>query len=183
MSAKKNSEGPPRERRRFQRLPVVEGMVEPITVNFEEPGDEQEEAAAGPRRRGSSARSGVGTAAPAAKNQPALLTNLSAGGMSLILFLEPPKTRRLEMVLTLPGLNHIPLEGRIMRVQQRGQTYNIGIAFTRINGKHRGQINAMAQDHLDCETRIALRLPEACVPNCTFHGLCAKPQKGLYWPK
>lgn len=162
MSAKKSSEGPPRERRRFQRLPVVEGMVEPITVSFEEP-------------------AGVRTAAPAARDQPALLTNLSAGGMSLILFLEPPKTRRLEMVLALPGLNQISIEGKIMRVQEKGQTYNIGIAFTRISGKHRGQINAMAQDHLDCETRIALRLPEACVPSCTFHRLCAKPQKGLYW--
>ena len=41
----------------------------------------------------------------------------------------------------------------------------------------------MAQDNQDCETRIELKLPEACVSTCGFHFLCAKPQKGPYWEK
>lgn len=164
MSSKNGDSG--KERRRHARLPVVEGMVEPITVNF---GGEEPAKAPAP--------------AAAPRNQPAILTNLSAGGMSLILFLEPPHTRKLEMVLTLPGLNHVPIEGKVVRVHEKGQTFNVGIAFTKIAKKHQILISAMAQDHIDCETRIALKLPEACVKTCNFHALCAKPQKGPYWPK
>jgi len=154
------------ERRQYARFAVVEGMVEPITVNF----DQQ---TAKPK---SSAHP-----APTAKNQPGILTNLSAGGMSLILFMEPPRTKTLDMMLTIPGLNHVKVTGKVVRINEKGQTYNVGISFTKIGKKHRGQIDAMAQDHLDCETRLSLKLPEACVNTCRFHALCAKPQKAPYW--
>ena len=150
------------ERRRHQRLPVMEGMVEPITIGFG-----KEEGGPGAAKR--------------PRQQPAILTNLSAGGLSLITFMEPPHAKRLDLVLLLPGLNHIPVEGKVVRVLEKGQTFNVGIAFTKIAKKHRDRINAMAQDHMDCETRIGLKLPEACVSDCSFHSLCAKPQKGPYW--
>ncbi|MDE2038776.1 MAG: PilZ domain-containing protein [Elusimicrobia bacterium] len=151
MSAKNASQP---ERRRFQRFAVVEGMIEPITVDFN-----------------AAAQQG------AAHDQPAILTNLSAGGMSLILFLEPPRTKKLEMLLNIPGLSAVPVEGKVVRMHEKGQTFNVGIMFTRISKKHQDQIGAMAQDNGDCEMRIALKLPEACVPGCRFAALCAKPQK------
>ncbi|OGR83292.1 MAG: hypothetical protein A3J74_11765 [Elusimicrobia bacterium RIFCSPHIGHO2_02_FULL_57_9] len=134
-------------------------MIEPITINFDRA-----------EKYGQKAKS-------SSKNQPALMTNLSAGGLSLILFLEPPKAKRLDMILNLPGFINIPIQGKVVRVNARGQIYNVGIAFTKISKKHQAQINTMAQDHLDCETRIGLKLPEACVPVCKFHWLCVKPQK------
>lgn len=152
---------PAKERRRFQRFPVVEGMIEPITLNL------GERAPAG------------GASGP--NNQPAILTNLSAGGMSLIVFMEPPRAKRLDMVLSIPGLNHLSIEGKVVHVHEKGQTYKVGIAFTKISKKHQSRISGMAQDHIDCETRIALKLPEVCVKTCTFHALCAKPQKGPFW--
>lgn len=167
MSSKNGKGGA--ERRKHARFAVVEGMVEPITVNFD-----AQKKPAGRGRKGQP---------PTQKNQPAILTDLSAGGMSLILFLEPPKTKTLEMVLNLPGLVEIPIEGRIVRISERGQTYNVGIAFTKISKKHQAQIDEMAQDHLDCETRLSLKLPESCVPKCRFHALCAKPQKAPHWTR
>ena len=158
-----NPKKPVPERRRFPRFPVMQGMIEPITVNFD--------LETPPR------------ASRAPRNQPAILTNLSAGGMSLLMFLEPPKTRRIDMVLNLPGLSDVPIEGKVVRISEKGQTFNVGIAFTRIAKRHQERIIGMAQDNLDCETRISLKLPEVCVETCTFHSLCAKPQKGPYWPK
>jgi len=152
------------ERRRHARLPVVEGMIEPITVRFGSGEDRKPGPAAGP-------------------SQPAILTNLSAGGMSLLMFLEPPHARRLDMLLTIPGLEHLPIGGKVVRVHQRGATYNVGIAFTQISRKHQDRISKMAEDHGDCEARITLKLPEACVKNCSFHALCAKPHKMPFWPK
>lgn len=154
MSAKHTSQG--QEKRRFPRFAVVEGMIEPITVDF-----------SGEAEKGK----------PEPRNQPAILTNLSAGGMSLILFLEPPRTKKFEMVLNIPGLDEVPVEGKVVRVLEKGQTFNVGIMFTKISKKHETAITNMAQDHIDCDTRIALNLPEACVPECRFAALCGKPQK------
>jgi hypothetical protein len=158
MSSKNDTQ----ERRRFARFAVVEGMIEPITVDFSDQTVEE--------KGGSKAK-----AAP--RHQPAILTNLSAGGMSLILFLEPPRTKRLEMVLSIPGLSEVPVEGKVVRCLEKGQTFNVGIMFTKISKKHESKISEMAQDHIDCDTRISLNLPDACVPGCHFAALCAKPQK------
>lgn len=153
----KSKPGP--ERRRHTRFPVVEGMIEPITVQF-----------------GIPKKTDTGD-----KNQPAILTDLSAGGMSLLMFLEPPQAKVLDMVLTIPGLERVPIEGKVVRVHQKGDTFSIGIAFTKIGKKYQSRISGMAQDHIDCDTRLALRLPEACVQTCGFHALCAKPQKAPFW--
>lgn len=145
------------ERRRSVRFAVVEGMIEPITVDFA--GEDKPADKAQPR------------------HQPAILTNLSSGGMSLILFLEPPRSKKLEMVLSIPGLSEVPVEGKVVRVLEKGQTFNVGIMFTKISKKHESQIEHMAQDHIDCDTRISLKLPDACIPECRFTALCNKPQK------
>jgi hypothetical protein len=157
MTAKNMTPGS--EKRRFPRFAVVEGMIEPITVNFSGESEKGSKPGAEPR------------------NQPAILTNLSAGGMSLILFLEPPRTKKLEMVLSIPGLSEVPVEGKVVRVLEKGQTFNVGIMFTKISKKHETAITNMAQDHIDCDMRIALNLPEACMPECRFAALCGKPQK------
>jgi hypothetical protein len=143
------------DRRQHYRFPVCEGMIEPITVKFDEM-----------KSKGA---------------QPAILTNLSAGGMSLLMFLAPPSAKRFDMVLTLPGLSEIPVEGKVVRVNQKGETYSIGIAFTKITKKLQTRISSMAQDHIDCEMRIALKLPEVCVNSCSFHAMCGKTQKAPFW--
>ena len=144
------------ERRQHRRFSVVEGMIEPITLQ-------------------------LGTDS---KSQPVIMTDLSAGGMSLLMFCEPPHAKTFEMVLSIPGLDKTPIEASIVRVHQKGETYSVGISFTKIGKKFQEFIGLMADDDADCETRVALRLPEACVPNCKFHTLCAKPVKATHhWKK
>jgi len=155
---------PGQDRRRHPRFEVVEGMVEPININID------------------AIKSTVKRHGPSApKSQPAILTDLSAGGMSLILFMAPPKSKALDMVLNIPGLDDVSIQGQVVRISQKGETYNVGIAFTKISRKHQVRIDQLAHDNMDCDIRIALKLPEACVPTCKFNALCAKPQKGPYW--
>lgn len=101
MSAKNTAT----DRRRFQRFPVLEGMIEPITI----------------------ALSGDSDSNKNPRNQPAILTNLSAGGLSLILFIEPPRSKKLDLVLSIPGLAEVPVEGKVVRVLEKGQTFNVGM--------------------------------------------------------
>ncbi len=150
------------ERRKHPRFNIMEGMVEPISIQF------GPDAHPNPHE-------------PHSPVQPAILTDLSAGGMSLIVFLEPPKAKKFEMVINLPGLKRIPVEGEIVSVTSKGETHKVGISFTKISAKHQKELVEMAEDDLDCETRISLRLPEVCIPGCSFHCLCVKTQKGPYW--
>jgi c-di-GMP-binding flagellar brake protein YcgR len=144
------------ERRQHRRVSVVSGMIEPISLELAADG---------------------GT-----KSQPAIMTDLSAGGMSLLMFIEPPHAKRFEMLLAIPGLERVPIEASVVRVFQKGETYSVGLTFTKIAKKIQDRISGMADDDADCETRVALRLPEACVPDCRFHALCAKPVKAPHWP-
>ncbi len=143
------------ERRQHRRFSVVEGMIEPITLEMAADG----------------------------KPQPAIMTDLSAGGMSLLVFCEPPHSNNFEMTLSIPGLERTPIEAKIVRIHQKGETYSLGLAFLKIAKKTQERIAHMADDNADCETRVALRLPEACVPDCKFHALCAKPVKAPHWKK
>jgi hypothetical protein len=103
--------------------------------------------------------------------------------MSLITFLAPPHAKTFKMTLTIPGLDNLPIEGRVVRVHRKGETYQVGIEFSRIAKKYQKQITRMANDDVDCNTRVSLGLPEACVRTCTFHALCTKPQKAPHWPR
>lgn len=139
------------ERRRHRRFNVVEGMSEPITLEF--------------------------SADTTAKSQPVIMTDLSAGGMSLLMFTEPPHAKIFQMILTIPDFGRAPIEAAVARVHQKGETYSVGLRFIKIAKKTQERLEAMADDNADCETRLALRLPEACVPDCRFNGFCAKPVK------
>ncbi len=143
------------DKRRYARFPVG-GFVGPITLRLD-------------------SRDKV--------SQPAVLTDLSAGGLSLVTFIEPPHSKKIEMILSLPGLKSVSVEGKVARVIEKGQTYKVGISFTKIDKKHKALIDSMALDNQDCDIRIALKLPEVCVRDCRFHHLCAKPQKAAYWKK
>jgi len=143
-----------KERREHVRLPILHGILEPVDVNFYD----KEDTAKG-------------------RPQPAILVDLSAGGMRLITFLEPPHSKELNMVLKLAGAKEMPIIGRISWVKEKGGVFMNGITFSSISNDDKKHISEMAEDYVDCDTRIALKLPEVCVGTCRANGLCNKPQK------
>jgi hypothetical protein len=132
------------ERRQHRRFQVVDGMIEPITLEME----------------------GMET-----KKVPAIMTDLSAGGMSLLMFVEPPHANSFQMTLSLPGLEGVPIQASVARVHQKGETYSVGLSFVKIPRDAQKRIEKMAEDSADCETRTALRLPDACGSDCPFHSM------------
>lgn len=143
-----------KERREHVRLPILHGILEPVELEF---------YAKGPN----------GDHRP----QPAILVDLSAGGMRLITFLEPPHSKELNMILKLAGVKEMPITGKISWVKDKGGVFMNGITFSGISTEDKKRISDMAEDYVDCDTRIALKLPEVCVATCRAHGLCNKPQK------
>jgi len=109
--------------------------------------------------------------------QPAILADLSAGGMRLITFMAPPHTKELNIILKLNGTKEMPVTGNISWVKDKGGVFMNGISFSHIGPEDHKCINEMAEDYSDCDTRAALKLPEVCVETCRANGLCNKPQK------
>ena len=143
-----------KERREHVRLPILHGILEPVELEFFAKGPDGQH-----------------------RPQPAILVDLSAGGMRLISFLEPPHSKELNMILKLAGVKEMPITGKISWVKEKGGVFMNGISFSQISHDDRKMINEMAEDYSDCDTRIALKLPEVCVETCRGHGLCNKPQK------
>jgi len=143
-----------KERREHVRLPILHGILEPVELEF--------------YTKDSSGKT---------RPQPAILSDLSAGGMRLITFLEPPHTKEINILLKLNGVKELPLTGRISWVKEKGGVYMNGISFSGISHDARKCISDMAEDYTDCDTRTELKLPEVCVETCKAHGLCNKPQK------
>jgi len=141
-----------KERRKHVRLPILHGILEPVEIEFF-------------------------TKDADTKPQPAILSDLSAGGMRLITFLEPPHSKTLNIVLKIDNLKEMPVNGEISWVKRKGEVYMVGISFTSISKENKEKINNMAEDYADCDTRIALKLPEVCVETCKAHSLCNKPHK------
>ncbi|OIO07749.1 MAG: hypothetical protein AUJ52_09625 [Elusimicrobia bacterium CG1_02_63_36] len=158
------------ERRKAPRVSVVSDLVEPIVLRYAA----DDKPSKGARKEDAIPKH--------LRTQPAILTNLSQGGLALITFLAPPRTKCFKMTLTIPGLDHLPIEGRVVRVAKKGETFSVGIEFTKIAKKYQKAIQRMADDDADCNTRVSLGLPEACVPDCGFHYLCTKTQKAPHWP-
>ena len=140
------------ERRQHRRFQVVDGMIEPITLEME----------------------GVEAAN---KKVPAIMTDLSAGGMSLLMFIEPPHAKTFQMTLSIPGLEDVAIQASVARVHQKGETFSVGLSFVKIPKDAQKRIEKMAEDSADCETRTALRLPDACGPDCPFHSLFSPKAK------
>ena len=143
-----------KERREHVRLPMLHGILEPVEIEFYTTTEH-------------------GKSVP----QPAILADLSAGGMRLITFMAPPHTKELNIILKLDGVKEMPVTGKISWVKDKGGVFMNGISFSHIAHDDKKRINEMAEDYSDCDTRYALKLPEVCVETCRAHGLCNKPQK------
>src|SRR5947209_4382577 len=64
------------------------------------------------------------------KPSPAVLVDLSAGGLSMICFALPQLSKTVTFRLDLPGLVNAKIQGRVVRAHRKGETYQVGIAFT-----------------------------------------------------
>jgi hypothetical protein len=108
---------------------------------------------------------------------PAVLTNLSAGGMSLMVFAHVSGDTRLKIVLNMPGLEGVELHGRVTWTAMKGDTTTVGVAFNHVVPEAVKRITEMAEGYQDCELKISFGLKDVCFKECSYWPLCHKPVK------
>lgn len=140
------------EKRKHRRMPVISNLIEPINLFYK-------------------------TADGKETSLVAILADLSASGMRMISFLGAPMADQFSISLQLPGQERMEIAARMAWVKQKENVYTVGIEFTDMKPQYATVISAMADDFNDCDTRILLRLPEACVSTCRACRICNKIQK------
>lgn len=115
------------------------------------------------------------------KNQPrevpAVLTNLSAGGMALVVFAHVTGDTKLKMDMKLPGMGSFSFEGRVAWNQPKGDTTQIGVRFSHVSHDDAKRINHVAEAYQDCETKLSFGVKDVCFRQCAYWSLCGKPVK------
>ena len=114
---------------------------------------------------------------------PAVLVDLSAGGLSMICFALPQIAKDLTFRLSLPGLVNAKLKGKIIRARRKGETYQVGIAFTEFQDKWAHLISKLAKAYTVCEERLQQGDRNFCFRECAFWSLCQKEEKTRVFPK
>jgi len=114
---------------------------------------------------------------------PAILVDLSAGGLSMIAFALPRLTKNVTFKLELPGLVNAQLHGRIVRAHKKGETYQVAVAFTEFKEEWGRLVTKLVKAYDDCEDRLSQGDRRFCFKLCAFFALCQKEEKGRVFPK
>ena len=138
------------ERRRHKRFPILRDLAEPIEVTVEE---------------------------EKPRTLPAVMTNLSAGGLDLVIMGTFNSAGLLMLTFNIPGIEGITVTGKKVWSRVKGETTLVGIEFAHIAKKHLQHINAMAKAYWDCEDRIDRGEFEICFRECPYWALCTKTVK------
>lgn len=141
------------ERRKHRRLPVIKDLAEPIELTV------------------------LDSASKGMRRVPGVVTNLSAGGMDLVLLDTIEGTPRFRLTMHLPGFDRFEVEGKLVWMRPKGVTCIIGIEFTKIDADHQRQLGHMAEAYWECEDRIRVQAPTICFHGCTYWDLCEKDVK------
>ena len=108
------------ERRKHKRLPVIEDLAEPIEMSIlDENGD--------------------------IRQIPGVLTNLSAGGLDLVLMGSIEGQPKVRLSLKVSGINRFIVEGSVVWTKTKGPTEILGLKFTKIPKTAADKITRMAE--------------------------------------
>ncbi len=108
---------------------------------------------------------------------PAILMDLSLGGMGLLTLVSIKTGTKLATKINLPGFQTNSIDCRIVWDVCKESTFRIGINFVKLENTDFKKIETMSRDYADCETRIAGTEKHVCKTECHYKPLCEKKQK------
>jgi hypothetical protein len=114
---------------------------------------------------------------------PAVLVDLSAGGLSMIAFALPQITKNVTFRLDLPGLVNAQLHGKVVRAIKKGETYQVAVAFSEFKEEWARLVSKLVKAYEDCEERLSQGDRRFCFKKCAFFSLCQKEEKARVFPK
>ncbi|MBU2568220.1 MAG: PilZ domain-containing protein [Elusimicrobia bacterium] len=141
----------PKDRRQFRRFPVLKDIAKPVDLYFEP--------------------SAVATPVPA------VLLDISAGGIGILTFVPIEVGTSITSEIKLPGIHVKRVEGTVLWTLTKGNSWRVGIAFTKIEKDDFTNIKQLADDYIDCETKLSMGVTDVCFKDCHYRQMCSKDVK------
>ena len=110
---------------------------------------------------------------------PAIMYNISEGGMAIITFLPLPSEREIILNLNFSGIDLHEVHAKIIRTEEKKGTYLIALKFLKIPAKTKKIIKKMASDWKACEDESGSHNKIDC-SNCSYYQICTKSIKKRY---
>ncbi len=108
---------------------------------------------------------------------PAVLVDLSAGGLAMICFTLPQLAQKVTFRLKLPGIVNAQMQGRVLRAHRKGETYRVAVAFTEFQDEWSHMISKLAKSYEECKDRWDQGDRNYCPKECSYHK--AFPKEGV----
>lgn len=108
---------------------------------------------------------------------PGIITQLSPGGMTLLAFAPIKIGSTLFLTINLPHMKFPMIEGKVVRIEAKGESYLAGIHFNSLKPDDREHLNRIALDYADCELKLSFGIKDVCAKDCGFYALCEKKYK------
>lgn len=105
---------------------------------------------------------------------PAVLVDLSVGGLAMVAFAPPRLTQKITFRLELPGLVNAQLHGHVVRATHKGDTYQIAVAFDEFQQQWEHMIGKLYRALKDCEARWTQGDRQHCPKECAYHTVFPK---------
>ena len=107
---------------------------------------------------------------------PAIMCDLSAGGLAMITFLPMPLDGEIILDISIPGINLKDVRAKIVRIEEKKGTYLVALKFLKISNGIKKAINRMAADWKRCEENLAAGKKVDC-SLCSYYDICTKEAK------
>ena len=102
---------------------------------------------------------------------PAVLVDLSAGGLAMVAFALPRLTQKVTFRLDIPGLVSAQLHGHVVRAHKKGETYQVAVAFDEFKEQWAHLIVKLIKSAKDCEDRWNQGDRAHCPKECSYHAV------------
>jgi hypothetical protein len=107
---------------------------------------------------------------------PAVLVDLSAGGLSMVAFALPRLTQKVTFRLDIPGLVNAQLHGHVVRATRKGETYQVAVAFDEFKEQWTHMINKLIHSIKECDERWNQGDRTHCPKDCAYHKVFPKEE-------
>ncbi|MBN1384375.1 MAG: PilZ domain-containing protein, partial [Elusimicrobia bacterium] len=141
------------ERRKHKRFIVIEKMAEPVEIHFISP----------------------------VSSEPIMgqITDISAGGMGLIVDEPLPESSVFSLYIRLRGIKPFEAKGKTVWLKKNNGNHIAGISFTEIEVADVRMLNQIAEDYDNCSKTRRAGDKNFCFDKCLYSILCDKKPESV----
>ncbi|MFH0948453.1 MAG: PilZ domain-containing protein [Elusimicrobiota bacterium] len=139
------------KKRNFKRFPILYHLIKPVLIRTQDSESDM--------------------------SSPAIMANLSAGGMALLSFSSLSVGKNLLISFNLKDLKIDNVLSRVVRCENKEGSYILGVQFLNLKNEIANSINKLANDFDACETRILTGEKPICRKGCSYFNHCQRTAK------